>query len=494
MVEVNGNISVEDVIAVAHGERVRLSEVAKSRIASSRQVVDEIVKRGRPVYGINTGVGQLAEVRIEDAELARLQVNIVRSHAVGVGEPFPDEVVRAMMLLRANTLSLGYSGVRPVVVETLLELLNHDIIPVVPSRGSVGASGDLAPLAHIALALIGEGKVVYRGRIVPSYYAMKIEGIEPVQLIAKEGLALINGTQASTAVLIMAYHRAINLFRSANIVAAMSFEAVNGVREEFIGEIYKIRPHEGIKEVIKQFQQLIEGSQLTGGEKVRVQDAYSLRCIPQVHGAVFDGLRFVKSIIDVEINSVTDNPVVFPDGRIVSNGNFHGQHVAFAADTLATVMTALGSISERRTFRLLDKDLSGLPPFLVEKGGLNSGLMMLQVTQAALVSENKSLAHPASVDSIPTSADQEDYVSMSMTAALKAMQVVENTERVVAIELMAALQALDFKGVEKTSPVLQKIHSAARQMIPYIAEDRNYQDDIANAVEFVRTQLPAMKL
>ena len=492
MVEINGNLTIEDVISVAHGEPVSLGDQARERMRRSREVVERIIRAGRPVYGINTGVGRLAEVRIDDDQLAQLQVNIVRSHAVGVGDPFPKEVVRAMMLLRANTLALGYSGVRPVVVETLIDMLNHDIVPVVPSRGSVGASGDLAPLAHIALSLIGEGEVYYRGQRLPAYYAMKMESIEPVQLAAKEGLAVINGTQASTALLSIALRRAFNLFHSANVTAAMTFEATNGVAEEFIDEIGQIRPHSGIAEVLREFRRLIEGSQLTGGEKVRVQDAYSIRCVPQVHGAVYDVLQFVKSIVETEINSVTDNPVVFPDGRVVSNGNFHGQHVAFAADSLAASITTLGSISERRTFRLLDRELSGLPAFLVEQGGLNSGLMMLQVTQAALVSENKSLAHPASVDSIPTSADQEDYVSMSMTAALKAMQVVENTEKVVAIELIAALQALDFRGVDKTSPILQQIHRAARKEIPYIASDRVYQSDIQKALEFITKTLPEM--
>ncbi len=494
MVEISGHISLEDVIRVSGGEKAELTPEARDRMRKSRAIVDEIIRKGEPIYGINTGVGRLAEVRIEDESLAKLQVNIVRSHAVGVGEPFPREVVRAMMLLRVNTLALGYSGVRPMVVERLIEMLNRDIIPVVPSRGSVGASGDLAPLAHIALALIGEGEVYYRGQIVPSYYAMKVEGIEPVKLAAKEGLALINGTQASTAVSIIAYERAMRLFRSALVTAAMTFEAVNGVPEQFIDEIYRIRSHAGIKEVIKTFQRLIAGSELTGGPKARVQDAYSIRCIPQVHGAVYDGLQFASSLLEVEINSVTDNPIVLPDGRIVSNGNFHGQHVALAADTISTVMTTLGSISERRTFRLLDSDLSGLPAFLVEKSGLNSGLMMLQVTQAALVSENKSLAHPASVDSIPTSADQEDYVSMSMTAALKAYQIVDNTEKVIAIEFLSALQALDLRGADRTSPILKKIHSMAREEIPYIEHDRNYQQDIQKAIKFVRETLPEIEV
>ncbi len=486
MIILGDHLTLNELKQVWKGESVFISDEAVKRMEATRKVVESIIEKGEPVYGVNTGVGRLAEISIDRNELEQLQVNIVRSHAVGVGEPLSREIVRAAMALRAHTLAQGLSGVRPIVAQKLTELLNADVLPVVPSRGSVGASGDLAPLAHIALTLIGEGEAIYRGQRLPSFFALKLAGIEPLRLQAKEGLALINGTQASTAVLAVALARSESLLIAADAVAAMTFEALEGVAEQFITEIAVVRPHNGARTVIQRFQKLIEGSQLTGGPKKRVQDAYSLRCIPQVHGAVNDTVDYVRDILEIEMNSVTDNPLVFPDGRVVSNGNFHGQPVAFVADLLATSMASLGSISERRTFRLLDPELSGLPAFLTEHSGLNSGMMMLQVTQAALVSENKSLAHPASVDSIPTSADQEDFVSMSMTAALKALQVVENVEKVLAIELIAALQALQLRGVEKTSPKIKKLHELARKSIPKLEADRIMQNDLANAIEFVR--------
>lgn len=487
MVELTGrSLTLTQLEQVArHREPVRLAEEARRRVAQGRQVVENLDPH-RPYYGINTGVGRLADRVIPPEEIRRLQVNIVRSHAVGVGPELAPDQVRAAMLLRAQSLASGYSGVRPVVLDQLLAFLNQDIVPVVPSRGSVGASGDLAPLAHIALALIGEGWVVYQGTRMPTPEALKAAGLSPLTLESKEGLALINGTQVSTAVLALALRDAERLLAWANAIAALTLSALRGIPRAFDPVVFDLRPHPGAQRVGQALREWLRGS--TYRPRHPVQDAYSLRCIPQIHGAVADALAYVRQVLEVEINAVTDNPLVLPEGEVLSCGNFHGQPVAFAADHLALVLTALAGLSERRTFRLMDPDLSGLPAFLTPAGGVNSGFMMLQVTQAALVSENKALSHPASADSLPTSANQEDYVSMSMTAALKAQQVLDNTREVLGMELLAALQALDFADAQTLAPRVRALHETLRRRIPPVHEDRVLQDDLATVREILRTQ------
>ena len=491
MIEINGkNLNLHDFVKVAEGtETPRLTPGTREELELLRQKVEEKVRSDRPIYGINTGVGRLAEVKIERDHLRELQVNIVRSHAVGVGSPLPRSEVRGAMLLRANTLARGNSGVRPVVVEKLLEFLEKDIIPYVPEKGSVGASGDLAPLAHIALALIGEGYILDRGQKVPTAEFLKGKGVEPLNLEPKEGLSLINGTQVSTSVLALALHRALKLAEAADLIAAMTFEALEGVKEEFDRRIWDVRPHPGARKVIENINLYTINSALTGGEKKRVQDAYSVRCIPQVHGAVRDSLEFVLKTVEREMNSATDNPLVFENGDIISNGNFHGQPVAIAADLLGISLTILSSISERRTFRMLTPELSGLPAFLAEKSGLNAGLMMLQVTQAALVSENRVLSHPASIDSLPTSGNQEDFVSMSMGAALKARQILANTQKVLAIEMITAREALRLRGPDAAAEPVKKLYRALSDVIPPIGKDRYLAEDIEKALEFLTNEM-----
>ncbi|MCD6087977.1 MAG: histidine ammonia-lyase [Candidatus Hydrothermae bacterium] len=491
MIEINGkNLSLSDFIRVAEGgEKARLASGTRKELESLRKKVEEKVRSDRPFYGINTGVGRLAEVKIDREHLKELQLNIVRSHAVGVGPPLSPAEVRGAMLLRANTLARGNSGVRPLVVEKLLEFLEENIIPYVPEKGSVGASGDLAPLAHIALALIGEGYVLDQGLKVPSAKYLREKGVKPLELEPKEGLSLINGTQVSTSILALALHRALKLAEAADLIAAMTFEALEGVREEFDKRIWEVRPHPGAKRVMENLSHYTKNSDLTGGEKKRVQDAYSIRCLPQVHGTVRDSLEFVLQTVEREMNSATDNPLVFENGDIISNGNFHGQPVAIAADLLGISLTILSSISERRTFRMLTPELSGLPAFLAEKSGLNAGLMMLQVTQAALVSENKVLSHPASVDSLPTSGDQEDFVSMSMGAALKARQILANTQKVLAIEMISAKEALRLRGPERAADPVKKLYSALSDVIPPVRKDRFLGEDIERALKFLNEEI-----
>ncbi len=488
MIKIDGkSLNLNAFCSLARGlKKAYLCPDARAKLSQMRKRVEEAIEGEKPVYGINTGVGRLAEVKIDRGKLAELQLNIVRSHAVGVGKPLSREEVRGAMILRANTLASGNSGVRPEVVEKILEFVNNDLIPYVPEKGSVGASGDLAPLAHIALALIGEGFFLENEMAVPASEKLNKLGITPLELEPKEGLSIINGTQVSTSVLALALDRAFNLAEAADLIASMTFEALEGVKEAFDLRVWEVRQHPGMRRVMENFKTFTENSQLTGGAKKRVQDAYSIRCIPQVHGAVRDVLSFIKEIVEREMNSVTDNPLVFENGDIISNGNFHGQPVAFAADFLGIAMTSLASISERRTFRMLTPELSGLPAFLVEKSGLNTGLMMVQVTQAALVSECKVLAHPSSVDSIPTSGDQEDFVSMSMNAALKARQIVENAEKVLAIELLTAKEALRLRGADRAAPKVRELFEQLNTLIPPLEKDRYLGPDLEKAVRFIR--------
>jgi histidine ammonia-lyase len=447
-----------------------------------------------PAYGINTGFGSFAEVKIAPDALETLQLNLLRSHAAGVGDPLPPRVVRATMALRANVLAKGFSGISAATLDALIALVNAGVHPFVPERGSVGASGDLAPLAHLALVLIGEGQVLattLAGRPIPGREALNNAGLTPITLGPKEGLALINGTQPSTAVLALALADAEQLARAADIAAALSIDALRGSIHPFEARIHDARPFAGQRTSAANIEMLMRGSGINQSHALcgKVQDAYSLRCAAQVHGAVREALRFVRETVTVEANSATDNPMVFAgndgNGEIVSGGNFHGAPIAIAADLLAAAIVPLATISERRTDRLVDPTLSGLPAFLTTQGGLQSGLMMAQVTAAAVASELKTLAHPAGVDTIPTSANKEDHVSMSMAAALKADRAVARAREVVAIEMLCACQAIDLLSPLETSPLLRSVHAIVRNVVPTLDGDRPPAPDIAAITELI---------
>jgi histidine ammonia-lyase len=494
---INGNdLTLEDVREVAVNRRaVLLAPDARELVEKARAVVDEIVAGNKMAYAITTGVGKLSDVRIAGDQIRELQVNLVRSHAAGVGEPLSVADTRAMMLLRANSLSKGHSGVRTVVIDRLCEMLNRGVTPVVPSQGSVGASGDLAPLAHLALVLIGEGECFdEKGARVSSGEALKRAQIKPLTLEAKESISLINGTQAMLAVGTLALLAAETLIDSADALGGLSCDALKGTDTAFDERIHKARPHSGQIKTASNLRRMLEGSQIRESHRAcgRVQDAYSLRCIPQVHGAVRDTLVHCREVFETEANSAVDNPLVFitdvrnAEGDVISGGNFHGEPLAFALDFLAIALSALAGISERRIERLVNPALSeGLPPFLAPGAGLNSGFMLPQVTAAALVSENKVLAHPASVDSITTSGNKEDYVSMGMTAALKLKRVIDNTRNVLAIEAMAVAQALDFLAPLKTSKRGQAAHAAIRSVCPTMEKDRVMYADLARIADLI---------
>ena len=475
--------------AVLGGRPVALEDAARLRVRAARAAIERAAAGGRPVYGVNTGFGNLAEIEIPRSDLETLQLRLVLSHAAGVGEPLGEPEVRGMLLLRAATLACGHSGVRETVIDRLLELLNLGIHPIVPSRGSVGASGDLAPLAHLALALIGRGEVTFKGRRLPAAAALGACGLAPLVLAAREGLGLINGTQAMTSLLALTALEARRLVRAADLVGALSCDAFRGTDAAFDARIHAARPHPGQGASADNLRRLMHGSAIRESHRVddvRVQDPYSFRCMPQVHGAVRDVLADVERKLNVEMNSATDNPLVFAESdSSLSGGNFHGQPIAFAADFLAIALAELGAISERRTEKLTNAAFSSLPPFLVENAGLNSGFMLAQVTAAALVSENKTLAHPASVDSIPTSADKEDHVSMGMWAALKARQVAANVRCVLAIELLAAAQGIDLLRPLRTSAPLEALHAAVRERVPKWEDDREMAPDLAAAEAFL---------
>ncbi len=482
------NLTLDDVRAVALDRApVALAKEARGRIEASRRVIDHILESGRVVYGVNTGFGKLAEVKISPDQVTALQRNLVCSHACGTGEPFRPEIVRAMLLLRANVLASGFAGCRPVVVERLLAMLDAGVHPLIPSQGSVGASGDLAPLAHLALPLIGEGEAFHAGRRLPGAEAMRRAGIEPLELEAKEGLALINGTQASAAVAALAAGRARRLVDAADVVCALSLEACLGTDAAFDPAIHAARPHPGQVESARRLRELLAGSRIrqSHAECTRVQDAYSLRCAPQVHGAARDALAHLEQVLTIEINAATDNPMVFPDGRVISGGNFHGAPIAVPIDSLAIALTDLASISERRLARLVDPALSGLPPFLTPQPGLNSGFMMVQVTAAALVSELKTLAHPASVDSIPTSAGQEDHVSMSTWAARKLDRITAITQTVLGLEYLAAVQGVEFHRPLRSSAPLERAIETLRRKAPRLEGDRIMHADMDAAAGLI---------
>ena len=479
MIEIDGeHLGIEQVVAVARtGEGVSLAKRARERIAASRKKVEEVLQSQEKVYGINTGFGELADVRISPDQIEALQANLIRSHACGVGEPLPEEAVRAMMLLRANSLAKGYSGVRAEVVEKLLDALNQGFHPVVPSQGSVGASGDLAPLAHVALAFMGEGAARFGSMTMPAREALDRAEIDPVVYQAKEGLALINGTQMMAGLGCLALHDAQQLLKQAQIAGVMSLEALKGTDQAFAADIHRVRPHPGQVAVGQNLWKLTRGSDIIASHRdcPKVQDAYTLRCLPQVLGAVHDTLAHVHRVLEIEINAATDNPLVFD--RVLSGGNFHGEPLALALDLLGLAVANLGCFAERRIARLVDEHLSGLPPFLTSNPGLQSGLMIPQYVAASLVSENKTLVHPASADSIPTSANQEDYQSMGATAARHARCIVDNTQRVVAIEFLTAAQALEFHDLQP-SPASRAARTVIRKQVPPVTEDRSLAPDI----------------
>jgi histidine ammonia-lyase len=469
-------VGLDELEAVARsGRRVVVSDSARQAVRAARQVVDDAVARGAVVYGVTTGFGSFADVRIPLDQLRELQLNLLRSHAAGVGSPLGETETRALMLLRANVLARGFSGVRLETLDLLVELLNRRVHPLVPSQGSVGASGDLAPLAHLALPLVGEGECTYEGRRMPGREALTAAGLRPVTLEPKEGLALINGTQLTTAVGGLAVAQALRLARAADVVGALTLDALLGTDVAFDPRIHAARPHPGQAASARNLKRLLAGSALRESHRYcgRVQDAYSLRCMPQVHGAVRDAFAFAAKTHEVEMNAATDNPMVFAEtGEILSGGNFHAQPVALAADVVAIAAAQLGTISERRSERLVNPTLSGLPAFLAREGGLHSGLMMAHVTAAALASETKALAYPASVDSIPTSAGKEDHVSMGPTAAWKAARAVANSSRVLAVELLAACEAVEFHRPLRSSAGLEAAVALVRQQVPNHGQDR----------------------
>jgi histidine ammonia-lyase len=483
MISLDGNsLTLEQLVAIAHEQApVALSADARARVRAARAVVDEFADHETPTYGINTGFGSFAEVKIPHDSLSQLQVNLLRSHAAGVGEPLAVPVVRAAMALRANVLAKGYSGIRLETLELLVELLNRRVHPLVPSRGSVGASGDLAPLAHIALVLIGEGRVTDGSQVVDGRAVLARKALTPATLGPKEGLALINGTQPSTALLGLAVAGAQRLARAADIIAALSIDGLQGSTKPFDARIHAARglSHQSLSAA--NLRILLDGSGINAAHANcgRVQDAYSMRCAPQVHGAARSACQFAHDIFAAEANAATDNPMVFADTRdIVSGGNFHGAPVSVAADLLCIGIVQLATISERRSDRLVNPASSGLPAFLTRHGGLHSGLMMAQVTAAALASELKTLAHPASVDTIPTSGNKEDHVSMSMAAALKSMQAVALAARVLAVELLCACQAIDLLRPLSTSAPLARVHDCVRARVPTLDDDRPPSIDI----------------
>ena len=486
MLKIKQNLTLDDLIKVARlGEMVELSTEAKEKIIKSRCIVEEILKTGKVVYGINTGFGEFANKIIEKDKLSDLQENLILSHSTGIGGHLPMDVVRAMMLLRIQSLSLGYSGVRLVLIETLINMLNANIIPAIPEKGSLGASGDLAPLAHMSLPLIGFGEAYYNGELMNGYKAMQKAGVNTLALAEKEGLALINGTQMMCAIGALTVYDALNLKKEADIAAALSIEALEGITDAFKEELHALRPHKGQVATAKDILTLLEGSErVTAGGDIRVQDAYGIRCIPQVHGASLDSILYAKSVIEIEMNSVTDNPIILEDKTAVSGGHFHGQPLALALDFLAIAIAELANISERRIERLVNSDLNknSLPSFLTTHGGINSGFMIAQYTAASLVSENKVLCHPASVDSIPSSMGQEDHVSMGSISARKAMEVYYNSSRVIAIEMLAAAQAIDLsKNDKKLGYRTKKAYDVIRNMIPKLEEDRELYYDINKA-------------
>jgi len=475
------SLTIDDIVQVSRrGARVKLARDARERMADSRSALEGLMSDGRTIYGVNTGVGDFVDVKIHGEDLRALQVNLLRSHACGVGDPYPREVVRALMLLRANALAKGHSGVRPELVSMLVDMLNRSVHPLIPSQGSVGASGDLVMLAHLGLAMAGEGQADAGAGYEPGARALRRKKLAPISFEPKEAISIINGTQAMAAVGVLALEDAMILADSSQIAAALALEALKGTSSAFDMRVSQTRPHPGQAQVSRNMLALLEGSEImvSHHDCPKIQDAYTLRCIPQVLGASLDGIWYAKNVLDVEINSATDNPLFFPeDGAVISGGNFHGQPVALAMDFLGLAVHEIGSFSERRIARLVDERLSGLPAFLTRHGGVSSGMMVPQYVAASLVSEDKVLVHPASADSIPTSANQEDHNSMGTIAAWKARRIVENSRRVVAIEFIVAAQGLDFVPLS-SSPALEKVKTALRKVVSHLDQDRPLSEDI----------------
>jgi histidine ammonia-lyase len=487
------NLSIHDVAYIARAKagdiKLIIDPIAREKMKKSRQVVLDIVKKGKPVYGINTGFGALASKQIAEEDLAQLQYNLIRSHCTGVGKPFSRETTRAIMLVRANCLIQGFSGVTPETIELLLDFINFNINPVVPEKGSVGASGDLAPLSHIALALIGEGEVDYQGKIIKSDFAIHQIGKTPAALGPKDGLALINGTSVMLALGCLAFVDAERIMKQADIVACLTLDAVRGTASAFDLRISQLKPQPGQVDVSHNLLKIITGSEIIHSHKEdgKVQDPYSLRCIPQVHGACRQTLRHAHEVLETELNSVTDNPLVFADtGDVISGGNFHGEALALCMDYLAMGLSEICNIAERRVEKMMNPHFSDLPAFLTANSGLNSGLMIAHVTMAALASENKYLCHPASVDSIPTSTDKEDHVSMGVTSGRKLHEVVSNVQHGLAIELLCNTQGLEFLRPLKTSPALEKVYTLVRKHVSPIGEDRIFHKDIDNLTRLIQ--------
>ncbi len=485
MLELQGQqLTIQQIVDVARGrEQVALGAAARERAEQARQVVQNIVTEGRTVYGVNTGFGKLSDVSIAQSDLLQLQLNLVRSHSCGLGDPLPEAEARAMMLLRANVLACGFSGARPLVIETLIAMLEKGVTPVIPEKGSVGASGDLAPLAHLALAAIGEGEVFYQGERLLAATALERAGIAPLQLEVKEGLALLNGTQAMGAVGALALHRAEQLVHLADVAGAMALEALKGTPVAFDERIHTARPHPGQVAVAAHLRELMQDSEIRESHldnDPRVQDAYSLRCMPQVHGAIRTALNHAKQVVEIESGSATDNPLVFSEsGEVLSGGNFHGAPLALVFDYAAIALTDLMSITERRIDRLVNPDSNeGLPPFLTSQPGIASGFMMLQVTAVALLNEAKVLAHPASIDNVPTDGGKEDHVSMGMTSATKLRSIVKLAELATAIELMAAAQGLEHHAPLAPGRGVKQAYEIVRKLVPPLKEDRSMSGDI----------------
>lgn len=472
------SLTIEDVIAIARqGIACRIDDSAIEAVNASRKIVDDIVSEKRVVYGVTTGFGSLCNVSISPEDTVQLQENLIRTHASGFGDPLPEDAVRAIMLIRINSLVKGYSGIRLSTIEKLLELLNKGVHPYIPEKGSLGASGDLAPLAHMVLPMLGLGKAYYKGELLSGQEALDKAGIDKISLAAKEGLALINGTTVLTAIGALATYDAIQLLKLSDLAGALSLEVHNGITSPFEENLHTIRPQSGQLATARNIRNLIEGSQnTTVATQSRVQDPYTLRCIPQIHGASKDSIAYVKSKVDIEINSVTDNPIICKDGHVISGGNFHGEPMAQPFDFLGIAISEIGNVSERRVERLVNSQLSKLPSFLVKYPGLNSGFMITQYACASLASENKVLAHPASVDSIPSCENQEDFVSMGTTAARKAFEILKNSRRIVATEIMAACQALDLKSENHELGKGTKVaYDLFRKEVNFIEHDKHIE-------------------
>ncbi len=476
---------IDDIIT--HGYKLQLGEDSRARIVRCREYLDrKIAEADKPIYGVTTGFGSLCDINISPDQMAELQINLMMSHACGTGERLPNEIVKIMMLLKVQSLSYGYSGCKLDTVQRLIDFFNNDICPIVYQQGSVGASGDLVPLAHLCLPLVGLGEVEWHGERMTGGEMLQRMGWEPIKLGSKEGLALLNGTQNMSALAVWSLIKAKRLTAWADAIAAMSLEAFDGRMEPFNVAVHLVRSHKGQVATAISMNKLLKGSQLIAQPKVNVQDPYSFRCIPQVHGAVKDTLSYVKSVVDIEINAATDNPTVCPDDDlIISAGNFHGEPIALPMDFLCIAMSELGNISERRTYKLVSGK-RGLPSFLVAEPGLNSGFMIVQYTAAAIVSQSKTLCMPSSADSIPTSQGQEDHVSMGANAGTKLLRVTDNTERVLAIELLTAAQALDFRRPLLSSPVIERLHKAFREVVPFIDHDVVMYPHIAQSVKFIQ--------